>query len=995
MDSHLPSLALGPQARAYRRGLGATLISVLPALLWAIIALGPGTLSAASSPPNEVIKSPSDGRQYEFLVLENRLKVLLISDPSTDKAAVSMDVGVGNADDPSERAGLAHFAEHMLFMGTEKYPAVDEFGAFVAQRGGKENAFTGTYHTNYHFDIDARHLAGALDRFAQFFIAPRFDTNYVDRERQVVHAEYRSKLKDDSRRTLYALKQITNPRHPFSRFSTGNAFTLRDTPNHNVRDELLTFYQRHYRASNMALVILGREQPSELAGLVKELFAEVKDHTESSARHDEPLFSDGVLPATLSVVPNGERRTITLTFPIPSLTPSFRIKPVHYVASLLNYQGPKQLLTRLIEGGLATSLRVRVDEHSPDETQFNISMALTEQGLENTDRIVAMTLQYLRLIASRGVEKWRYDELAAITETDFRFIRRTEPLAYVRDLSRDLHLYPSRDVVRAPHIMDDYSPEEIRAVLSALVPENMLVTIVAKGLDTDAKAPWYETPYKLEKVTDHQIKHWIELGRDAELELPLVNKFLATDFSLKKRDEEVPGEPVLVKSTDGLHAWYRPDDTFMTPRADILFTVHSAHANVDASAAVLTELYVEVVKSTLSELEYPVRAAGLQYVVYPDSRGFSVRISGFNDKQSVLLERVLTALRSPSVTEQRFAVAKDRLARRFRNARAVKPYKQALREINRVMLKPYWSANQLLSALRNLDATSLEAHIERLYSGITVQALAHGNLRPEDSIAAFDLLESRLLVEAQTISVPKRQIVDLDDNTSYVRQIDVQHRDSAIAVYYQGRVRDDENLMRYALIAQVINKAFYKVLRTEKNLGYIVYARYLPIEETPGIAFVVQSPDSSPRELQEHIDQFLAAFLAVLEGVSDEQFEASKQGLLSRLLKNDEHIAARSARYWRELMRGYDAFDRQERLATSIQNLDRKSLLETYRSQILGKTRSRLVVYANGTERSERPEAPAISDVVIDEPEKFKANRSLFPDRFPSNRPSAGVPSAS
>ena len=98
----------------------------------------------------DITKSAEDGRNYKGLELKNGLKVasksffllgqwvfwssspinlvflqcsylllqvLLVSDPSTDKAAAAMDVHIGHMSDPSNLPGLAHFCEHMLFLG--------------------------------------------------------------------------------------------------------------------------------------------------------------------------------------------------------------------------------------------------------------------------------------------------------------------------------------------------------------------------------------------------------------------------------------------------------------------------------------------------------------------------------------------------------------------------------------------------------------------------------------------------------------------------------------------------------------------------------------------------------------------------------------------------------------------------------------------------------------------------------------------------------------
>ena len=80
-------------------------------------------LSACVSTPKatpQPAQSPNDSNQYRYLLLDNELPVLLISDPKTQKAAAALDVMVGSGDNPPGRGGLAHFLEHMLFLGTEK-----------------------------------------------------------------------------------------------------------------------------------------------------------------------------------------------------------------------------------------------------------------------------------------------------------------------------------------------------------------------------------------------------------------------------------------------------------------------------------------------------------------------------------------------------------------------------------------------------------------------------------------------------------------------------------------------------------------------------------------------------------------------------------------------------------------------------------------------------------------------------------------------------------
>lgn len=86
--------------------------------------------------------SQQDNRLYKYITLANKLKVLLISDPEADHAAAALNVGVGSAQDPNNRLGMAHFLEHMLFLGTQKYPGPDDYSSFITCHGGNYNAYT-------------------------------------------------------------------------------------------------------------------------------------------------------------------------------------------------------------------------------------------------------------------------------------------------------------------------------------------------------------------------------------------------------------------------------------------------------------------------------------------------------------------------------------------------------------------------------------------------------------------------------------------------------------------------------------------------------------------------------------------------------------------------------------------------------------------------------------------------------------------------------------
>ena len=255
------------------------------ALLTLCIAVFMVACAAQPEPGIAPVQSPNDDYQYRYLTLDNDLQVLLVSAPDTPKAAAALDVMVGSGDNPPGRGGLAHFLEHMLFLGTDKYPDAAEYERYITEHGGSRNAYTSFENTNYFFDVSADHLPEALDRFAQFFIAPRFDAQYVDREKNAVQAEFQMGLKSDGRRGLDVLQQSMNPEHPFSQFSVGSLESLADRPGSSIRDELLAFYEKHYSANAMRLVVLGAESLDELEQLVTPMFSVPLDFGSTLSEH--------------------------------------------------------------------------------------------------------------------------------------------------------------------------------------------------------------------------------------------------------------------------------------------------------------------------------------------------------------------------------------------------------------------------------------------------------------------------------------------------------------------------------------------------------------------------------------------------------------------------------------------------------------------------------------------------------------------------------------
>jgi insulysin len=313
--------------------------------------------------------------------------VVLIHDPLTDKASAAVDVNVGSFSDTDGMPGLAHAVEHLLFMGTEKYPVENAYDKFITACGGITNAFTTSTSTLYYFELsypsstlsesknatpdnstvdwsaskekDDSPLQGALDRFGQFFIAPRFSEDSVDRELKAVDSEYKKNLQSDLWRLNQLDKALANPKHAYRRFSSGNWETLHDNPlahGVQIRDEFMKFYHTNYSANLMKLVILGRESLDTLEKWTKDVFATVPNKSLGRKRWDMPIYSENELLTVTFAKTVLELRSLEIQFAYRDEQVFYESKPSTYLSHLIGHGGPGSIQAYIRAKGWANSL---------------------------------------------------------------------------------------------------------------------------------------------------------------------------------------------------------------------------------------------------------------------------------------------------------------------------------------------------------------------------------------------------------------------------------------------------------------------------------------------------------------------------------------------------------------------------------------------------------------------------------------------------------------
>ncbi|EQL28384.1 insulysin [Blastomyces dermatitidis ATCC 26199] len=969
----------------------------------------------------EDLEKPSvDDRSYRVIRLPNKLEALLVHDPETDKASASVNVNVGNFSDDDDLPGIAHAVEHALFMGTKKYPKENAYNQYLAAHSGHSNAYTAATETNYYFEVAATAttlsknaqaitpttpstptevepltdglsrstlpatttvadsaasstsdlvppLYGALDRFAQFFIAPLFLESTLDRELRAVDSENKKNLQNDAWRLMQLNKSLSNPKHPYHHFSTGNLQTLRDGPQSrgvNVRDEFIRFYETNYSANRMKLVVLGRESLDELEGWVTELFADVKNKELSQNRWDDVQpYTPADLQKICFAKPVMDTRSLEIFFPYQDEENLYESKPSRYISHLIGHEGPGSILANIKAKGWAYGLSAGAMPICPGSAFFTISVRLTEDGINNYHEVIKTIFQYISILKSRAPEEWIFEEMKNLAEVDFKFKQKSPASRFTSTLSSVMQKPFPRDwLLSGPNLMRKFDEQAIRRGLDCFRIDNFNIELISQTYpgNWDSKEKWYGTEHKVEKVPGDLLS---EIGRILEspsynpmpeLHLPHRNEFVPTRFEVEKKEVAEPAKrPTLIRNDDRARVWFKKDDTFYVPKASVQIALRNPLAYATPGNNVLTRIACALIQDDLQEYSYDAELGGLDYNLTASVSGLEMSVSGYNDKMAVLLEKVLHSMRDFKVKPDRFKVVKQRMADAFSNSEYQQPYYQVGNVTRYLTAEKTWITEQLAAELEHIELEDVAAFFPQLLRQTHIELLGHGNLYKEDVLKMANMVESsfhsRPLPQSQW-HVRRNIIIPPGSNFIYEKTLkDPANINHCIEYYlFVGDIMEPQLRAKSLLFGQLTNEPAFDQLRTQEQLGYVVWSGIRYGATTLGYRVIIQS-ERTNQYLESRIEAFLARFAGTLDGMTDEEFDGHKRSLINKRLEKLKNLNSETNRFWSHIGSEYFDFTQHHTDAEKVSELTKGDMVEFYRRYIdpQSPTRAKLSIHLN------------------------------------------------
>ncbi|AYV82129.1 MAG: Zn-dependent peptidase [Homavirus sp.] len=914
----------------------------------------------------DIIKSKQDKREYKYKILDNDLEVIIVYDPTTTLSGASMNVNIGYYYDPPDYNGLAHFLEHMLFMGTQKYKSENHFMDFLNKHGGSTNAYTTTESTNYHFDIQSEYFHEALDIFGQFFINPLFKKKRIIKELNAVDSEHSKNINNDGWRLNRMLNLIVDKQHPNSTFGTGSLKTLMKPNIGDIRNRLLQFYNEYYSSNLMKLVVYSNLKPKKMIDVVESIFSHIKNKNTHKLKYNIQQFNFskklyGIQCYKLiKMIPINDENRLNIFWQFPNLKKYYDSKPLDYIAHLLGHEGEGSIYYCLDKMGWIMNIYCGNYIHDETTILLGLHITLTKNGFKYVPTIIDTIYDYINHILKDGIKKWLYDEQKKIGQINFDYLSKIDTLDYVTNLSINMYDYPISHILYGPYYYKDYdsSVEDIITTqLLHLKKDESIVIICSKYYKN--KTVKTDEIYNMKYLESINVKDYgpefsMFDNNIQKLQLPVKNIFIPTDLSILPPIQSIKF-PEMIK-LNNIQIWYKKDNQFNVPK--ILMDVIIYNSKIYSKLKNFTKcsLFIRCLNKKMQSMAYYAMLANSSFSIDLDNEFIKFNINSYNDSINTIIDYLIKTFLTFTIDKAEYDIVVEDFKSDLNNIIYEPPRLICNEYMKEKIYNNYYNFMDILKSVDSVDYHQIKKVNAWFKENCFIRCLVQGNIYKNDVLSLISKYKPFICGEQpiDRLLLNKLNTIDLGSEEIYIRKtFNPKEPDSVIYIIFEvdnikAGVTEDWNkkISFLLLINEILNEMFFNQLRTKQQLGYIVRSKiksYGNIEYPLwGYSFLIQSSKYDPNELRLRIKNFVNKSGEYITSMSDVVFEKYKSSIIGKLLTPDNNLFDEYNKNLNEILTTDYIFNKNIHYADYIKNMTKNEIYEMYNLYFLDRYKRKI-----------------------------------------------------
>lgn len=927
----------------------------------------------SSSPPSpgvmKIVKKR--GQTHGVFKLPNDLEVLVVSDPNFTLSSAALSVKVGTWSDPVEHPGLAHFLEHMLFMGTKKYPQVGEFKQFLESHLGYSNASTFDTNTSYRFQIESGHLREALDRFSQFFISPLFDPTYTEKEKTAVHNEYESKINNAAFRLSQVLAEMSPNGHPFRKFIVGSRESLARVN----RTVLLDFYEKHYSANAMKLVLTGPQKVEELQALAKTYFSKIPNRKIQAPDYSAMEYP---IPAGqwAEIKPLSSANSITLFFPVRPEVLTLEHKSLTLFCHMISTDQQGSFYSELKRKYPIQSLSCYNSPLVPMNL-VELEISFTPQTQVPIDTILAELFRYVELIKTSANHQDLHTEIVRLREVELTGSKILEGADDAQRLSKSLFSPPALEIDESSTLMPKFNSKELHQLFNLIHPRNMSVIHVHDHAKTTKVEPYYRAEYSLQPLNKERLSkievNSKKLSGVLQLSPPKRNPYAPTNLALLKTPQ-LRSWPVAIQKDDFATVWYLSEQSpWAKPKSFVGVKIYNLYGSDTPERDIFNRFHDKLVGLRLSSLLNSANKAGI--TIERVNKLSSIEILAYGPSQYLLktLINYIKEFSNQQITEAEFNQMRSVLGSEIKAARLYEPFDQTKSDYFIITSRSSSTADEIENALNSVTIEQFRQHMRSQFRSIYPHFFVYGNTAPEEALdlskTVYKILHAQPLPQVKYKRI-LNQVVGLNpgQRVAYFSK-GLRKSQAFMSTYQYFNADPSKRIANLLVIRGLLKAAYYTEMRSNQKLGYSVGTDFLNSGLTAGLQFRIESTDFSATDLAHRSDEFLKSY-------SQDLIKRLKFTDIEPLITSYIHYFQRAPQSMVDRFNFYIAdtldirpdFNYQQKLATALKAIQVDEIKQALQ-QIFGEeSQTRFNVYYSGQGQSPAEPnqvAEALQDEVL------------------------------
>ena len=919
-------------------------------------ATAPSAKEPTTPVSSSIIKSKNDTRNYETFTFKNGMEVLLASDANLSQTAVSLTVGVGQYQDPLAQPGLAHYLEHMIFMGSKKYPEPDALMKLVKANNGFINAMTEAQQTTFYLKVANNKFEQALSMLSAAIQAPLFKQSFAKKELNAINAEW-SAAKESDGFAMQRVNALTSAKnHPMHHLGIGNLATLKDKKNSNLQTELKAFYQKYYSPNIMKLAIVGNKSLPELTILAKKYFAKMRNKHVARPITKVASFTKDNVQKQIFLQTKVQTDSLVLQFPLANNSKAWLNKPNAFVQYMLSSEEEGALVPTLRDAGLIDAMQVSINPRAYGaDGVMQVYFVLTDKGKNKKNQIISAFFNYVNLIKNQGVTASYAQALQAILKNQFDNFQNPDALALAATFSRQMLAIPVVDILHYASYFPKFDKSSIQQVLAQITPQKLRLWHISHNEKTDVKLKYAKGSYSVKTISTAQLAQWQQ--HKFALVLPKAAVIDSTTEEVVIRGKLK--HPKKIIDNSGVQAWLMHSQYFDNNQGITAVTLQSPLFQQDVKHHVMTNILLTALAKKLQRIVKRASQRDQVYIGGSQNKfgDLAFSFAGKASKQVKYVEKLFQALKNVEIKQTDFK-------------RALKLYTQSTNNVNEAPLKaqagyyfnivtktpPFmWSTDDKLQAAKSVSLSELKQFYQNIldHSYVDIFAFGHydqGNVKQIANTVRTLLGKNNAVQKSNHIALYKPKASTLLNKKVEIKQENVMLKDTYIYPKISRKISTQLQLLN-----KLFESSFFKALRTKKQLAYEIGSYQEDVNQYPAFSLYIQSDNTDLQALKEYFMSFMFQFYKALKATDEAVFTQIRKNMINSIKQKPENVYVESKRYFIDWLEQRNNYDTNEKIISILTATRKKDLLNLYNDMLLNGQSANVMIQLRGTKFKEKP----------------------------------------